>query len=346
MHDNFFNVIVQKKVIIAMEKLQHQFIEYLSKIIGLPVFWGEAVPRPLPQYLNQQYALREIFIGDRVFLGILLKDAGNFRPAAFEKHLKHVLPKDASVTLDGFCLIASDLPGYTRRRLVERQIPFVVPGQQLHWPALGVAAQARKTGRMPPRTDAVTPATQAVLIYALNGNVKIPVTPKELAKKLGYTPMSMTRALDEIEANNLGQIARQGRERCLDFSEPPKGLWQKARPYLRTPVRDRVRIKEAELPLNMRIMAGESALSDVSMLAPPKEPVFALGRREWKHLAGKVEQIPVEDLKTCRIQLWRYDPALFVQNGRVDPYSLYLSLQDEMDERLEMALADMMENIL
>ncbi|RJP38499.1 MAG: transcriptional regulator [Desulfobacteraceae bacterium] len=327
-----------------MEKLQHQFIGYLSKMTGLPVSWGEAVSRPLPQYLVQRYVLREIRIGGRVFLGILLRDAQDFRPAGFEKHLGQILPKDAP--FEGFCLIASHLPGYTRRRLVERHIPFVAPGQQLHWPALGVAAQARKTGRTPSPTTAVTPATQAVLIYALNGNIKKPVTPKELANKLGYTPMSMTRALDEIEANDLGKLTRQGRERCLDFSEPPKDLWQKALPYLRTPVRETIHIKEATLPLNMRIKAGESALADLSMLAPPREPIFALGRRDWKHLTGKVEQIPVEDAGTCRIQLWRYNPALFIQNSRVDHFSLYLSLQDETDERIEMALEEMMEKIL
>lgn len=327
-----------------MEKLLHQFIGYLSKMTGLPVSWGEAVSRPLPQYLARQYALREVITGGRVFLGILLKDAGDFRPAAFEKHLTHVLPKDAP--LDGFCLIAPALPGYTRRRLVERHIPFVVPGQQLHWPALGIAAQARKTGRTPAQKEAVTPAAQAVLIYALNGNIKKPVTPKELAKKLGYTAMSMTRALDEIEASGLGRIAREGRERCLDFPEPPKDLWQKALPRLRTPVRKTVRIKETQLPRTMRIQAGESALADLSMLAPPKEPVYALGRRDWKHLVERVEQIPVEDVETCRIQLWRYDPALFVQNDRIDPFSLYLSLQDETDERVETALAEMMEKTL
>lgn len=326
-----------------MENLTHQFIGYISKVAGLPVTWGEALSKPLPQFLNQQYALRKLTVGKRAFLGILLKDTDNFRPAAFEKHLRQIMANDA---FDGFCLIAQGLPAYTRRRLTERQIPFVVPGQQLYWPELGVAAQAKKTARTIVKPEALTPAAQAVLIYALNDEIKTPITPKDLAGKLVYTGMSMTRALDEIEANGLGWITREGRERLLDFPTDARTLWQKALPYLRTPVRKKTRIKEDHLPPDHRIEAGETALADLSMLVPPNEPVYALGRRDWKKLADRVEQIPVEDTGTCRIELWRYDPALFVKNNRVDPFSLYLSLQDEEDERLEMALAEMMEKIL
>jgi len=324
-----------------MENLAQQFAEYIFKVAGQPATWGTAVPRALPQYLNQQYALQEVSIGRRAFLGILLKDTANFRPAVFEKHLRQIMRND--MPLYGYCLIAQELPGYTRRRLVERHISFVVPGQQMYWPELGVAAQARKTARTVVKPEAFTPVAQAVLIHALNGNIKTPITPKDLADQLGYAGMSMTRALDEIEASGLGRVTREGRERLLDFDKDRHTLWQEALPYLHNPVRETVHIKKDQLPPNLQIEAGETALADRSILVPPKETVYAVGRRSWKKLAERVEQIPVEDVGTCRIQSWRYDPALFVKNGQVDPFSLYLSLQDEKDERLEMALAEMME---
>lgn len=324
-----------------MEKLACQFVEYVSKVAGLPATWGTPVSKPLPQYLAQQYTLQEVTIGGRTFLGILLKDGADFRPAAFVKHLRQIMPSNTD--LEGYCLIVQDLPGYTRRRLVERQIPFVMPGYQMYWPELGLAAQSRKTKKTAVPVETLSPAAQAVLIYALNGNITAPVTPKILAKKLGYAGMTMTRALDEIEANDLGQITRDGRERLLDFPGGRRTLWQAALPYMRKPVRETVRIRENQLPPNLRTKAGETALADLSMLVPPKEPTYALGRQNWKKLAGRIELIPVEDTGTCRIQLWRYDPALFVQDGRVDHFSLYLSLRDEEDERVEAALEEMME---
>ncbi len=327
-----------------MKNLIFQFTEYISKVAGLPVSWGAAGPRTLPQYLSQRYALQEITVGGRAFLGIVIKDAAAFRPAVFEKHLRQIMRND--ISLDAYCLIATELPGYTRRRLVERHIPFVVPGQQMYWPELGVAAQAKKTARTIVKPEVFTPAAQAVLIYALNRNIKAPITPKELAEQLGYAGMSMTRALDEIEAGGLGRVTREGRERLLDFDKDRRILWREALTYLRTPVRRTVRIKEDQLPPDLKIKSGETALADRSMLVPPKEPVYALGRQNWKNIAESVDQIPVEDYGTCRIQLWRYDPALFMKDGHVDPFSLYLSLQDEDDERLEIALAEMMEKAL
>ena len=324
-----------------MEKLGKYFVEYVSEVAGHPVTWGPRVSKQLPQYLAQQYDLFEISIGRRWFLGVLLKGGGDFRPSVFEKHLRQIITSD--IGLEGYCLIAQDLPGYVRQRLVERQIPFVVPGHQLHWPELGLAIKARKTkGPLVP-VSTVSPATQVVIICGLTGVLPVPATPKNLAEKLSYTTMTMSRALDEIEGNDLGQVVRDGRERRLDFPIGMLALWQHALQSLRTPVRETVRIKESQLPPAIRIKAGETALATLSMLVPPKEPVYALGRQAWKEIANKAEQIPVEDTGTCRVQLWRYDPALFVRDGQVDSFSLYLSLRDEEDERVEAALEEMME---
>jgi hypothetical protein len=327
-----------------MEKLSRKFVEYVSEVGGQSTAWGGRVPAQLPQYLAQRYALFEIAIGRRRFLGIILNDTSDFRPSVFEKHLRQIM---LQVTyLEEYCLIAQDLPGYVRQRLVERKIPFVVPGRQMYWPELGLAVQARKAKSVPVPADILSPVTQVVLIYALTGGMPEPVTPKILAEKLNYATMSMSRALDEIEANKLGHVGRNGRERLLSFPEGRRTLWQTALPFMRNPVRETVRIRKSLLIPVLRIDAGESALASLSMLVSPKEQVYALGRRSWKRIAGKVETIPVEDKGTCRVQLWRYDPALFSKEGKVDTFSLYLSMRSEEDERIESALEEMMEKVV
>jgi hypothetical protein len=207
---------------------------------------------------------------------------------------------------------------------------------------LGLAVQARKKKTRPVAVNTLSPATQAVLINALTGDMRRPITARNLTATLGYTTMTMSRALDEIEANGLGRVAQKGRERLLDFPEGRKALWEASLPFLRNPVRETVRIRESQLPQESRIEAGETALSGLSMLMPPKEPVFAVGRRAWKEIAGRVELIPVEDAGTCLVQVWYYDPFLFARDGRVDCFSLYLSLRGEVDERVEGALEEMM----
>ena len=83
------------------------------------------------------------------------------------------------------------------------------------------------------------------------------------------------------------------------------------------------------------------------MLSEPPYPEYAISRDGWKAMERKgIEKIPVEDSDTCLLQVWCYDPKILKVAECVDPFSLYLSLQDETDERIEMALEKMMEQYL
>ena len=53
-------------------------------------------------------------------------------------------------------------------------------------------------------------------------------TPKLLAVKLGYSAMSMTSALSELEANQLGVFTREGKKRYLSFPDGLRALWLNA----------------------------------------------------------------------------------------------------------------------
>lgn len=326
-----------------MNTLRNQCTEYLAEATGLPVAWGEHVPVRLPQYLDQQYAIHSIAIAGRNYLGLLLKEPKQFRPAVFEKHLRRLLA--LAPGFQGFCLIADELPRYVRRSLVKRQIPFVVPGSQLYWPELGAMVQTHRAKAKMAAVTTVSPATQALVVACLVGVVEDGVNVSLLARRLGYTAMTMSRAVSELEASALVTVLRRGRKRTLVFENDHHALWQAALPYLRNPIRETIRVHERELPARYKLLAGETALATMSMLASPKEPVYASGRDEWKLLDERMERIPVEDDGTCRVQIWRYDPAMFATKGRVDCFSLYLSLMDEHDDRVQLALDEMMEEV-
>lgn len=50
-----------------------------------------------------------------------------------------------------------------------------------------------------------------------------------------------------------------------------------------------------------------------------------------------------ENIDTIMVELWKYDPLLFVKNGKVDPVSMAMSLSDTDDERVHGELARYME---
>jgi hypothetical protein len=56
-------------------------------------------------------------------------------------------------------------------------------------------------------------------------------------------------------------------------------------------------------------------------------------------------EIPYKEEQTNELQLWRYNPKLITSEDYVDPLSLFLCFKEEPDERVQMALEEMMEKI-
>jgi len=311
-------------------------LDYLSASIGLPVRRRRTSTPALPAYLAERYELVPVSAGGQHCVFALLTEAVGFTPARFEKHL--AMLEQLGVD-EACCLVAPELPAYLRGRLVARRLPFMVPGQQLFWPELGAAVRKRAANRLVrPLSDSLKPATQLLVLLMLNGRLKGETTARALAPSLGYTPMTLSRALDEIAQHSLAKVTREGRERVLRVSLSTHDLWERARPLMRSPVQARVHVMAKTLPVQMRLEAGETALARISMLNPPAEPVYALGRKAWASIAAKLEAVPIEDAGTCTIERWRYNPALLATDGRVDDFSLYLSLQHSKDERVLEAL--------
>lgn len=87
--------------------------------------------------------------------------------------------------------------------------------------------------------------------------------------------------------------------------------------------------------------AGLSALSEMSMLNPPTVET-------WGMVGGKIKgsaQKLIDSEKQSALQLWRYDPRRISQTGGVDVLSLAASLADDMDERVEQCIEEILEKV-
>ena len=316
-------------------------VRYLAEALGTqPEITSFPGQKELPPYLQQRYALFLLRWEGRRFLLVRPRDRAHIKPATLEKDFARLSRNDA----EGVGLLADPLPGYLRKRLIDRRIPFVIPGYQLFWPALGAVVQGKQGKAQPKEVEAFTPAAQVVVLFVLNGRASPPLSPKPLADALGYSRMSMGRALDEIVASGVGsEGGRRGRSRKVEL--PPVGgaLWQKSRPFMRSPVQRVLLTWQVDVPADSRYLAGESALAEASMLGPPENPVFAIGPKAWGERKEQMESLPFEEAGACTLQVWRYDPALVAQGGTVDPFSLWLSLAGHTDERVEGALEDLLE---
>lgn len=74
---------------------------------------------------------------------------------------------------------------------------------------------------------------------------------------------------------------------------------------------------------------------------------MALDRVTAKSLtdARGVEELLTVDEADLEVEVWTYKPSLLSEGPAVDQLSLYLSLRDDTDERVQSALDEMMRGV-
>ena len=321
--------------------LEKQVTTYLVDTLGIV---GEFTPYPeaakLPVHLTESYVIKEFRILGGRFLALIQGERAH-SPASTEKQADWLLQKTGLR-----CIVVVDaLAAYNRKRLIERHIPFVVPGNQLYLPDLGVDLREHlKKART--KVLKLSPASQVVVLAYLLRRLRSgdELRAKSLAEELGYTKMTMARALDELGALNL--VEREGESRSGRFRFAATGLelWELARPYLRSPVKRRIYLDEWNQGAEFK--AGEAALAENTMLDSGVRGTWAVTSQQWHELqkdAGPHMRPEVnKDLAHAQFELWHYDPRLLAEPPRVDPLSLALSLEDESDERVQMEVGALM----
>jgi len=316
--------------------------QYLHEVLGIATPqekpWAQA--DALPYFLKDAFQFAELeLLGHSVVLAIAprheTQTLGDIRTRLDKVRGRQDPP---------VVFVTDALASYERKRLIEQKVPFIVPGNQLYLPDLGLDLREYFRQRAPSTGTALSPSTQAILIAALmNEPLASDWQPARLAADMGYTSMTLSRAVRELNAAGLVATRRMGRSQCLHRELPPQEIWEKARPLLRSPVRRTVWAQSDTLPANRHWrLAGLSALASASMLAEPRQPVYALSLSAWREaLKSGTHEMPEPSDDAQELQLWNYDPALVPDRDTVDPLSLILSLQDSTDDRVLQALDEL-----
>ncbi|MBT0664907.1 hypothetical protein KI809_11405 [Geobacter pelophilus] len=334
-----------------MDNLLREFERHLKETLNItvePKKWED--DKTLPFFLRDLYAFYQVFLLDTTCLLMAARDEVEQTPATIRKQMLQVQAKwDGEVIY-----LRSSVSAYNRKRLIEQKVPFVVPGNQMYLPTLGIDLREHFKQIRTVAPGKFSPATQAVVLHVLLHGPGHNYTSSRLAKlypNMGknkwYSTMTFTRAFDELVSLGLGEVVTEGRERVLRFSEDKRALWERSKEFMRSPVTRRTFIR----PITSRwpgVAAGLSALAHFTMLAPPSNQVYALCMNDWKSmkLLNAIEELPGPEPQSYEIEIWNYSPLLFQEDDVVDRFSLYLSLQDNTDERIQSSLEKMMEEVL
>ncbi len=318
-----------------MNKLTDHLERYVGETLGIsPVVqpWEEG--SRLPQYLRESYQFFRLEMLDLTFILIVDTREEEQSPAIVGKHLDQVRLRGKKEVV----YVRQAVASYNRKRLIEQKIPFIIPGNQLYLPMLGMDLREHLK-RLRKKKWVFSPSTQALILYVLWRNKADTMTPADIAHRLGYSAMTMTRAFDELETAGIGELSVVGKERHLRLREPKKLLWERALPYLKTPVRKRLYVPST-FKTSHGCVAGESALASYTLMAEPKNPILAFSVDDWRNRMehGKIVELSTREPDAFEIELWKYAPASFANEGKVDRLSLYLSLKEYTDERVQAAL--------
>jgi len=329
-----------------MEARLGPLIAYINEILGLrvlPQAWNKAADLPL--FLKERYQFYHIELLSINCVIVADVDTGEQTPAAIEKHFIQLAAKT-----DGFFIyFCETISRYNRKRLIERKIPFVIPGNQMYLPFLGVDLH-EYFHSIRRRSEKLSPAAQRLLLYLLQKKYIEGVNPVKMAELLGYTTMTMTRAFQELESVGIGRHKKVGKNKMLYLTEDKKTLWEKALPYLQSPVQKRLyvrRLDEADDFPYLFSLAGQSALANMSMIAEPNIPTYAIQGRMWAgHIRRQFEVLPHPEPDAIELELWSYPVRLPEKENIADGLSLFLSLMDNTDERVQGALSDIQKECL
>lgn len=307
----------------------------------------------LPMYIRETYKLyrTDLFNTEIIFAELKSEDEISIRQTEKQvQQIKNLLNLKVVVVLE-------NVQAYNRKRMIEKGINFIVPGKQLFMPDLLIdLRESYVHPKVKQKSVTLLPSAQFILIYHILHRYKqwkLEEHPfKEIAKKIGYTSMAITNAIENLKYHDLINVEGE-KEKFIRFRYERNKLWNMAieQNLLVNPVLKTVFVDEKPNDLFL-LRSNASALPEYTNLNPSRQEYFAVEKIVFYGLQKSNELVnPNEYEGKYALEVWKYNPLTLVDelpNDRtvVDPLSLYLCVRDSRDERIEMALEQILEKYI
>lgn len=308
---------------------------YMSGLFGDDILF-----RPMKKSLVEQlpFAIANSFrfytgtiLGQDVTLAVI--DDGNaISPVQMRKTLSMIEKRCGGTVV----LCPVNIASYNLQRLTAQRVNFVIPNKQVFMPSLLIDLKKQKSVDAD-LTEAIPATAQCLLLYHIEVSMLDGMDTKALAELLQVSYASINRALRWLKEKGL--ITLEGvRTKTLKATCCKRELWEKALPLLVSPTEKRL---FTDQQLDGEMESGINALSEYTMINNEKGHCYAIAKGEDKKLSVATDK----EFGTNTIEIWRYNPRLLSQTGMVDRLSLYLSLKDSEDERIQIELDNLTRQI-
>jgi len=237
-------------------------------------------------------------------------------------------------------VLMKSLVFYERQRFISQGVYFIVSDKYAFLPSLVANVRVKEKVKQPTR---LIPAAQYLLLYYLldsNGYKKFTI--RELELILPYNYLAISRAIINLENLQLCKVSKDGDGTKNIFFDCTKGeLWEKSQKYLSSPVKKI--LYSDNMPVESFSISGINALSHYSRLNQEPYDTMAVWDRMFFALSAQYNEI--EGIH--KIEIWKYPTFMPHQSDKkiVDKLSLYLSMKDDPDARVEKELEKIIENM-
>lgn len=293
----------------------------------------------LPMYLVDHYQLLQLQIGTDTFLLVKPND-----PKINITSLKKQLAQITKYTSQRPVLVLENLRLTQRNALIQSGIAFIVPEKQLYIPQFmmnltEVETTAEEYGRQ------FSVATQVVFIYLILNHIK-ETNAHQLSETLSYSIATINRALKELCSRKLLHTIGNGTRKQYTI---PSGreFWQQGKQYLFDPVKSH-RYVTIDFGHHSYLMSNDLALSRLSFLSGKNINYYAATAQTFKSIDKKyhLNEYDMFGQNYCVIEIFRYDPKLLANGNYIDVISLYAQFKDNPDERVQIEIESLVDEIL
>ena len=301
---------------------------YFDKMLGEKVALEPADKDLLvriPMNVSSNFTFYKGFIFGQHILMACLKDGDSVPPAQLKKQLDIIHRQTQSVVV----LITPCISSYNKVRLVAQKVNFVIPQRQMFLPFLLLDIKPdRKVGL--DLKETIPPFAQCLLLYHLQIESIVGATGYGLSDKFGVSYATANKSLRWLVSKDL--IKLEGtKTKTVQIDLCNRELWNKALPLLVSPIEQ---LYYTDAVLEGQQVSGVNALASYTMLNEESRQSWAVTKKEQKTLAIVTDKQFGEN----EIQVWKYNPKMLSTEEVVDKLSLYLSLKDNEDERIQIEL--------
>ena len=281
----------------------------------------------LPLYIVSNYQFYTAYIENIRCIVIIPTEELPTLPSLKKQIQKIRVIDDVSVVL-----YSKTISFYRRKSLLENHMT----DKQVFLPFIGtLLVDEKETEKM---KDKFVYSTQLLfLAYMYNHEKKVYVS--DLSKYLPFSAMTLSRAVKQLEMTDLFLVYKVGVNKVIESKYSYKELFERIQRYLLTPVRH-VGYMDQPLVTDHMILAGESALSEMSMLNPSRIKIYAVYEKDFDK-TQLIDELIDPDVQV-KVEIWAYDPHLFTHTNIADTLSIILSLKVNKDERIEKIIEDIL----